>query len=306
MIMIKRIFMTLAALLTALHMAAQTQDFERRYNLLVSQVGPAGVGIETLINNWAKADQDNDRMLTAKFHYYLTKAQRTEVVTKETKKYLGTDPVLSLKDSTGADVFYFQVLAYDDELFREAINAVDRAIEVYPERLDFRFMKTNAYVSYERESPDIALANLIGLTNDFVKGTEEWTYDGSPADAEFFADAMQEYCISFYTLATPSSYEAFRKLSEVMIGVYPSNMAFLSNIGTYHMLVKDDCKTALKYYNKVLKKNPSDYTAIKNSCLAARKLGNVKMEKKYLTMLAEHGTDIEKAQAKARIDALNK
>lgn len=306
MIMIKRIFMTLAALLTALHMAAQTQDFERRYNLLVSQVGPAGVGIETLINNWAKADQDNDRMLTAKFHYYLTKAQRSEVVTKETKKYLGTDPVLSLKDSTGADVFYFQVLAYDDELFREAINAVDRAIEVYPERLDFRFMKTNAYVSYERESPDIALANLIGLTNDFVKGTEEWTYDGNPADAEFFADAMQEYCISFYTLATPSSYEAFRKLSEVMIGVYPSNMAFLSNIGTYHMLVKDDCKTALKYYNKVLKKNPSDYTAIKNSCLAARKLGNVKMEKKYLTMLAEHGTDIEKAQAKARIDALNK
>ena len=306
MIMIKRIFMTLAALLTALHMAAQTQDFERRYNLLVSQVGPAGVGIETLINNWAKADQDNDRMLTAKFHYYLTKAQRTEVVTKETKKYLGTDPVLSLKDSTGADVFYFQVLAYDDELFREAINAVDRAIEVYPERLDFRFMKTNAYVSYERESPDIALANLIGLTKDFVKGTEEWTYDGNPADAEFFADAMQEYCISFYTLATPSSYEAFRKLSEVMIGVYPSNMAFLSNIGTYHMLVKDDCKTALKYYNKVLKKNPSDYTAIKNSCLAARKLGNVKMEKKYLTKLAEHGTDIEKAQAKARIDALNK
>lgn len=304
--MIKRIFMTLAALLTALHMAAQAQDFERRYNLLVSQVGPAGVGIETLINNWAKADQDNDRMLTAKFHYYLTKAQRTEVVTKETRKYLGTDPVLSLKDSTGADVFYFQVLAYDDELFREAINAVDRAIEVYPERLDFRFMKTNAYVSYERESPDIALANLIGLTNDFVKGTEEWTYDGNPADAEFFADAMQEYCISFYTLATPSSYEAFRKLSEVMIGVYPSNMAFLSNIGTYHMLVKDDCKTALKYYNKVLKKNPSDYTAIKNSCLAARKLGNVKMEKKYLTMLAEHGTDIEKAQAKARIDALNK
>lgn len=306
MIMIKRIFMTLAALLTALHMAAQTQDFERRYNLLVSQVGPAGVGIETLINNWAKADQDNDRMLTAKFHYYLTKAQRTEVVTKETRKYLGTDPVLSLKDSTGADVFYFQVLAYDDELFREAINAVDRAIEVYPERLDFRFMKTNAYVSYERESPDIALANLIGLTNDFVKGTEEWTYDGNPADAEFFADAMQEYCISFYTLATPSSYEAFRKLSEVMSEVYPSNMAFISNIGTYHMLVKDDCKTALKYYNKVLKKNPSDYTAIRNSCLAARRLGNVKMEKKYLAMLAEHGTDTEKLQAKARLDALNK
>ncbi len=306
MIMTKRILIALAALMAALHMMAQTQDFERRYNLLVSQVGPAGVGIETLINNWAKADQDNDRMLTAKFHYYLTKAQKPEVVTKPSKKYLGNEPVLALKDSTGSDVFYFQVLAYDDELFREAINAVDRAIEVYPERLDFRFMKTNAYVSYERESPDIALANLIGLANDFVKGAEQWTYDGNPADAEFFAEAMQEYCITFYTLATQSSYEAFRKLSEVMAGVYPSNMAFVSNIGTYHLLVKDDCKTALKYYNKVLKKNPSDYTAIRNSCLAARKLGNVKMEKKYLAMLMEHGGDVEKMQAKARLEALNR
>lgn len=306
MTMTKRILTTLAVILTALQMTAQTQDFERRYNLLVSQVGPAGVGIETLINNWAKADQDNDRMLTARFHYYLTKAQSTEVVTRQTKKYLGMDPVLTLKDSTGADVFYFQVLVYDDELFREAIDAVDRAIEVYPERLDFRFMKTNAYVSYERESPDIALANLIGLTNDFAKEAEKWTYDGNPVDAEFFADAMQEYCISFYTLATPSSYEAFRKLSEVMTGIYPTNMAFVSNIGTYHMLVKDDCKTALKYYNKVLKTNPSDYTAIKNSCLAARKLGNVKMEKKYLAMLQEHGTDVEKMQAKARLEALSK
>ena len=306
MTMTKRILTILAVILTALQMTAQTQDFERRYNQLVSQVGSAGVGVETLINNWAKADQDNDRMLTARFYYYLTKAQSTEVVTKQSKKYLGMDPVLALKDSTGADVFYFQVLVYDDELFREAINAVDRAIEVYPERLDFRFMKTNAYVSYERESPDIALANLIGLTNDFAKEAEKWTYDGNPADAEFFADAMQEYCISFYTLATPSSYEAFRKLSEVMTGIYPTNMAFVSNIGTYHMLVKDDCKTALKYYNKVLKTNPSDYTAIKNSCLAARKLGNVKMEKKYLAMLQEHGTDVEKMQAKARLEALSK
>jgi tetratricopeptide (TPR) repeat protein len=117
---------------------------------------------------------------------------------------------------------------------------------------------------------------------------------------------MQEYCVSFYTLGTTGSYEAFRKLSEVMLGHYPDNPGFMSNLGSYHMLVKKDFKTALKYYNKVLKKHPGDYISIRNSALAARRLGNVKMEKKYLQMLVEHGTESDKLQAQARLDMLGK
>ena len=262
--------------------------------------------METLLENWAEAQPDNDKMLTAKFNFWLTKGQGTEVVARSQKKYLGMDAMLALKDSTGADVYYFEVLKYDDECFREAIASVDRAIAMYPERLDFRFMKANAYISYERESPDMALANLLSLVNDFKAGKEKWTYDGQPADDEFFASAMQEYCVSFYTLGTPGSYEAFRKLSEVMLGHYPDNPGFMSNLGSYHMLVKKDFKTALKYYNKVLKKHPGDYISIRNSALAARRLGNVKMEKKYLQMLVEHGTESDRIQAQARLDMLGK
>jgi tetratricopeptide (TPR) repeat protein len=295
-----------AALVLLLPSLAHAQDFERKYNLLLERVGPCGVGVETLLDKWAMAEPDNDKMLTAKFNFWLTKGQDTEVVAKSQKKYLGMDAMLALKDSTGADVYYFEVLKYDDECFREAIASVDRAIVMYPERLDFRFMKANAYISYERESPDMALANLLSLVNDYKAGKEKWTYDGQPADDEFFASAMQEYCVSFYTLGTPGSYEAFRKLSEVMLGHYPDNPGFLSNLGSYHMLVMKDFKTALKYYNKVLKKHPDDYISIRNSALAARRMGNVKLEKKYLLMLLEHGTDSDKLQAQARLDTLGK
>lgn len=295
-----------AALVLLLPTLAFAQDFERKYNLLVERVGPCGVGLETLLDNWAKAEPDNDKMLAAKFNFWLTKGQGTEVVTNTQKKYLGMDAVLALKDSTGADVYYFEVLKYDDECFREAIASVDRAISMYPERLDFRFMKANAYISYERESPDMALANLLSLVNDFKAGKEKWTYGGQIADDDFFAAAMQEYCVSFYTLGTAGSYEAFRKLSEVMLGHYPDNPGFMSNMGSYNMLVKKDFKAALKYYNKVLKKHPDDYISIRNSALAARRLGNVKMEKKYLQMLVEHGTESDKIQAQARLDMLGK
>ena len=295
-----------AALVLLLPTLAFAQDFERKYNLLVERVGPCGVGLETLLDNWAKAEPDNDKMLAAKFNFWLTKGQGTEVVTNTQKKYLGMDAVLALKDSTGADVYYFEVLKYDDECFRQAIASVDRAISMYPERLDFRFMKANAYISYERESPDMALANLLSLVNDFKAGKEKWTYGGQIADDDFFAAAMQEYCVSFYTLGTAGSYEAFRKLSEVMLGHYPDNPGFMSNMGSYNMLMKKDFKAALKYYNKVLKKHPDDYISIRNSALAARRLGNVKMEKKYLQMLVEHGTESDKIQAQARLDMLGK
>jgi hypothetical protein len=56
----------------------------------------------------------------------------------------------------------------------------------------------------------------------------------------------------------------------------------------------------------VLKKHPDDYISIRNSALAARRLGNEKMEKKYLLMLLEHGTDSDKLQAQARLDMLGK
>ena len=294
------------AIVLLLPSLAAAQDFERKYNLLVERVGPSGVGVETLLDNWAEAQPDNDKMLTAKFNFWLTKGQGTEVVARSQKKYLGRDAMLALKDSAGTDVYYFEVLKYDDECFREAIASVDRAIAMYPERLDFRFMKANAYISYERDSPDMALANLLSLVNDFKTGKEKWTYDGQPADDEFFASAMQEYCVSFYTLGTPGSYEAFRKLSEVMLGHYPDNPGFMSNLGSYNMLVMKDFKTALKYYNKVLKKHPDDYISIRNSALASRRLGNVKMEKKYLQMLVEHGTESDRIQAQARLDMLGK
>ena len=110
---------------------AQTVNYEQRYEMLVSRFGPAGVGIETLLDNWAKADSTDEKLLAARFDYYLVKSRSNEIVKKSTKKYLGMDPLLSLKDTLGADVYYYQDVVYDDELFGKAIHAADRAISLY-------------------------------------------------------------------------------------------------------------------------------------------------------------------------------
>ena len=303
--MIRKIIVAAALMLLSVAVSAQTDRYEQRYELLVSKLGPAGVGVETLINNWEKADSTNSKMLLARFNYLFTKAESTQIVGKQSKKYLGMEPLLSLKDSTGTDIHYYQENFYDDELYAQAMKVVDKAIGIYPEKLDFRFLKANAYIAYEKESPDMARSYLMSLINEAV-ARKIWVYDDEPADAAFFSEAMLEYCFSFYSIASPSAMEAFLAISERMSEIDPKNPSFINNIGSYHLLVKEDYKTAAKYYNKVLKSHPGDYTAIKNCVLLARKQKNEKMEKKYLQMLAEHGTQSDQLSAKARLQQLEK
>ncbi|MBR5836343.1 MAG: hypothetical protein IKY66_09315 [Bacteroidales bacterium] len=286
---------------------AQTSSrYEQRYDLLVSQFGHAGVGVETVLDNWAKVDSTNAKMLYGKFAYLFTKAQSAQVEARTGKKYLGMDPVLTLKDSLGNDINYFQINVFDDDLYAESLKAAEKAIYYWPDRLDFRFMKANAYIAYEKESPDMALAYLMNLTDENVRRKSSWKYEGEKADQDFFQEAMQEYCFSLYSIGTPASYEAFRSLSEKLSAMFPDNTDFMNNMGSYYLIAKNDYKSAYKYYNKVLKSHPDDETAIRNCVLAARKQKNVKQEKKYLEMMLKYGSDTDKLQAEGRLKVLNK
>jgi tetratricopeptide (TPR) repeat protein len=284
--MMRKILYVAALMLAVVSASAQSSSYEQRYDLLVSKFGPAGIGVETVLDNWAKTDSTNIKLLTARFKYYFTKAQRSEVVKKSTKKYLGMDPLISLKDTTGNDVYYYQETFYDDELYGLALKAADKAIYFHPDDLDFRFMKANAYISYEKESPDMALASLVALVDEEAQRKKVWKYEGEEAPEDFFQEAMQEYCYSFYAIGSTGAMKAFLKLSQKMNALYPESPVFMNNIGSYYMVAEKDYKTALKYYAKVQKKFPDDYTAIKNGSLAAKMSGNQKLEKKFLQALA--------------------
>lgn len=308
---IRTIIFSAVAAVPLLSASAQTpdaaDDFDRRYNLLVSKLGPSGVGIETLLDKWESAYPEDIRVYTGRFSYCYSKSQKSSVVPKAQNKYLGEKPLLTLKDSTGKDVNYFQETFFDDELFGQAQKAVEKAIRLAPDRLDLRFLKTASLVGYEKESPDMALSDLKSLAVYDATQHPKWEYPGmKDIDENFFAAAIQEYCYLFFRYASPASYEAFRELSETMLKYDPDNVLFLDNMGSYYLVVKRDDKTALKYYNKVLKIKNDDITAIKNVVIMARNSGNVKLERKYLPLLEKYSdSDSEKLSAKARLDYLN-
>ena len=285
---VKIYFIAFLGLLTV-SVTAQTINYENRYNLLVSQVGPAGIGVETLLDKWQAADSTSRKMLSARFEFYFNKAQSEQVVKKSQKKYLGMDPLLSLKDTTGAPVYYFREVFYDDDLFARALKVADKVASFYPDDLDYRFLKANALVAYEKGSPDMAYAYLSDLVTENAARTRPWNYEGKKMEEEFFPEAMQEYCRSFYTLGSEAAMNIFFNLSKRLYELYPSNVYFLSNMATYYLVTKEDPKTALKLYSKVLKKVKNDETALRNSYVAASKSGNDKLKEKYRQQLVHYG-----------------
>ena len=275
----RKVILAIAAIALCAAAAAQTtaEEFQARYERLVRNVGHSGVGVETLIDRWEEAFPDDPSVPIARFNYWFDKSERTEVVSKgSARKFLGNAPTLTLKDADGQDVNYFEETFYDEESFGEAVKVLDAQIAAHPAELRWRYLKITALLAYEKESPDMAAAELKGLIERNASARPAWTFDGEAVDEELFQQGVSEYCGSLFQLGTDAGYEYFREISERMNKLYPKNPVFIDNIGSWWQVVKGNDKQAVKYYKKALKLDPDDYAAKRNLQIIERKQASAK------------------------------
>lgn len=275
----KRVLTVVILMLAAVVSMAQTADaFRSQCERQMRVAGVAGPGVETVLDKWAAAYPDDPAMLEARFNYYLAKSQSERVLPLVGKKrFLGEEPLFTLRDSTGAPVPYFRVPEYDDSLFRMSQQAIDRAIALKPESLLYRFDRISALTSYEKDSPDMAATAVLDLIDYNSKEHPSWEYEGVPVSAEQFKAYIQQYCFVFYRIGSANSYEAFRIVSERMLRDDPRNTNFLDNLGSYWQVARRDDRKAAKYYRKALKIDPDDDVAKKNlSIIEKNKQSNKK------------------------------
>ena len=261
-----RILISLLALTLGLAAFAQTtaEEFNEKYTRLVNRLGYAGVGIETYLDKWEAAFPEDGRMLEARCNYCLWKGMTTQVVPKDQSKYLGNKPVLALPDSTGKRVNYFEESFYDDELFGQAMTWLDKAVELYPLDLVYRADKITCFLAYEKESPDMAVAEMDKLVEQEKKSHPAWVVYGEPVSEGDFSELMSTYCVRLWNIATPQAYDAFFNLSTKLSKLYPKNSNYIDNLGSYWFVAKNNPKKAMKFYKKALKLNPSDEVAQTN------------------------------------------
>ena len=272
-----RLIITFFAALSCAMLLAQSvgDDYLAKYQRQVRNAGVAGVGVQTIVDNWIAACPDDARAYEARFNYCFAKSRSTEIQPKNSERYLGQKPVLTLKDSTGRDVNYFQEDVFVDSLFASCLTAIDKALSLKPLELRYHFDKITAMLSYEKDCPDLSYELVNELIDSFVKNKgADWTLDNEalPEDRdEVFCQCIGEFCYTFFQIGSPSSYRYFLALSEKMNKLYPKNPVFLDNIGSYWQVAEKNDKKALKYYKKALKLDPQDYAALNNIRLINRR-----------------------------------
>ena len=303
----KRYFLTAILSLVTLFAFAQEskEDFARRYNNLVSRVGAAGLGVETLLDKWQAAWPEDPQQYVARFAFCYSRCQSTEVIQLEKDRYLGREPLVPMTDSLGRKCNWFEDPQFDESLFAEANLAIDRAIGLDPWRLDYRMAKIDATIAYEKGEPEIATQELKALADKHFKEHPVWKYQGlGEVTEDQFKAFLQDYCAAIFRLGTDTSAECFKSLTEHLLKYCKDEPLFVDNLGSYY-LVKKDYKKALKYFEQVLKKHPDDQTALRNCILLARSKQDVKLEKKYLAQMARYGeSETDRRSAQVRLEAL--
>ena len=209
----KKFLSFMAAFALCLSLQAQTtspEDYLRRYNNLVQRVGAAGVGVETLLDKWAADYPDDLEMLLARFSFCFTRSESTQVIQLDRDRYLGNAPILPFTDSLGVKRNYFEDPQYDDDLFSQAEQALNRAIELHPERLDLAFLRVTALTAYEKESPDMALSVLKSIVDRHYNEELGWKFQFTMKQNEYFVlpDAEHGFLPTEVDLMDEASYGA--------------------------------------------------------------------------------------------------
>lgn len=234
---------------------------------------------QEILTKWEKMDPTNAELYTSYFNYYFSKS-RKDVLSLTTQEPNGES--MSLLDSTGKTAGYLgSKIIYDEKIFKQAIDKIDKGIQLYPNRLDMRYGKI--YVlgevgDWKTYTDEIVKAIQYSTKND---NNWTWTYNEKKENGkDFFFSGLQNYQLRLYNTGNDNLLENMRTIATEILKVQPDHVESLSNISITYLLTKR-YDEAIEVLLKAEKVAPKDAIILGNLAQGYKLKGDKKKAIEY-------------------------
>ena len=228
-----------------------------------------------VIEQWEQAEPESPDVYAAWFNYYY-KMGWEEVMQMTPIPPEDGIQALEFEDSTGAPVYMYQVEVFNDSLLAIANEKIDRAISLYPDRLDLPFGKLAALFTWTLNTP-------VGEDGEAM-----------------FKSSMQDY---FSWLFNAELDDKAMQLVEWLLQYYPDEVMFRSDKASLLSITGHDDQ-ALPLFLSIHKDYPDDNIVISNIAYIYEAMGDKDNALKYYRLLSECGDEEMEKQARGAISEL--
>jgi tetratricopeptide (TPR) repeat protein len=197
----------------------------------------------------------------------------------------------------------YAVQVVDDSLLAIANEKIDKAISLYPDRLDLPFGKIAMLFmmeDYEKVMP--ALYKVIERSH---LNSNQWTWTlGTPVEdgEEMFKSSMQDY---FSRLFDAELDNEAMQLAEWLLQYYPNEVMFRSDKASL-LAITGNNDQALPLFLSIHKDYPDDNIVTSNIAYIYKTMGDKKNALKYYRLLSKCGDEEMEELARQAISELTK
>jgi tetratricopeptide (TPR) repeat protein len=272
------------------------QGFLERFNSISKEND--SIQITSLLNEWeAKSPQDPEYYISA-FNFYYSNCKQEEVYKKTTHN--------SLNNFSQSNSNQIRVICTNIEFFQLAISIIEKGIERFPNRLDFRFGKCFALKEFELYKP--LTEELIKTINYSAVNKNNWFwFENKALDSpeNFLLEAIQSYMIKLYSSEDLGLLTNMKLIGESALKYYPNNVPIISSTAVAYMLTQDFDKS-ITYLKRAEALNPKDLIVINNLAHGYKLKGDKPAALKYYMLSEFLSDDKSKTYAQEEIKKLIK
>ncbi len=257
------------------------------------------------LTNWEKQSPDNPEMYIGFFNYYVFRNKKEGVVLGKTPKSNAVFKFNITDPKTGKVVGYMNgTEIYNSEDVQKGITYIEKALSLYPNRLDMHFGKV--YILGEIEDYNNFTEQLIKIMDISKINNNKWLWaDGKelPDAKNFVENNIQAKIRQLFALSSDEGDELLYTLSKKLIEVYPDCIYGYDNTGLYCML-KKDYKGSLSYFKQAEAINSKDGYVLWHMAIAYENINDLDNAKAYYIKVISYGDEQLKRNAKKKLDIL--